>query len=465
MSGGTLENRILILDDEDSIVELLGNYLTSKGYDCTLTTSPFDALEFLKQEKFALLLTDLRMPKMNGIEVVRQAKEIDPDIAVVVVTALMEINNAVQAMRVGADDYVLKPFNLSEIALSVSRAFEKRRLILENRAYQQELARRVEEATQNLERVNRELLATKQYLENLLNSTVDGIITIDPNRKINYANKGAHRMLGYKDSELIGIPAENLFAGGIDELAYIERVLNQGRALQNYESELLREDHTTIPVSMSVSHVTDADGNLASTLAICKDITEQKKLEQELKEMSIKDSLTDLYNQGYFYDRLQAEIERAKRQKHPLSLLLFDVDGFKSYNDAHGHLEGDRVLKTLARVVKESTRNSVDIAFRYGGDEFTVILPEADEEQAKIIAERIRKGFEAHHFDNLTLSIGLMSYREGYSLRSFIQFTDAIMYDAKRAGGNMVFVYNPDHTSPEQTKENSKQDGDGEKKA
>ncbi|HOJ32177.1 MAG TPA: diguanylate cyclase [Candidatus Hydrogenedentes bacterium] len=454
-----MEERILILDDEESIVELLGNYLTSKGYQCTLTTSPFDALEILKEQKHALLLTDLRMPKMSGIEVVRLAKEIDPDLAVVVVTALMEIGNAVQAMRVGADDYVLKPFNLSEISLSVSRAFEKRRLIIENREYQQNLAKRVEEATRNLERVNSELQATKKYLENLLNSTVDAIITIDLDGKINYANMGALRMLGYKQEEMVGMPAENLFAAGLNELNYIERVLHQGRALQNYESELVRADGSTVPVSMSVSHVPDADNKIVATLAICKDITEQKKLEQELKEMSIKDSLTGLYNQGYFYDRLQAEIERAKRQGHPLSLLLFDVDNFKSYNDSRGHLEGDRVLKTLARVVRESTRNSVDIAFRYGGDEFTVILPEADEEQAKVIAERIRKGFEAHHFDNLTLSIGLMSYREGYSLRSFIQFTDAVMYDAKRAGGNQVYVYNPDEAAPKTAKPENRKRG------
>jgi diguanylate cyclase (GGDEF)-like protein len=179
-------------------------------------------------------------------------------------------------------------------------------------------------------------------------------------------------------------------------------------------------------------------------LAICKDITEQKRLESELKEMSIKDSLTNLYNQRYFYDRLEAEIERAKRQGHPLSLLLFDVDQFKTYNDCHGHLDGDKVLKAAGQVVVECTREHVDIGFRYGGDEFTVILPEASEEQALSIARRIRATFESRHFDNLTVSIGLMSYREGSSLRSFIRFTDAMMYDAKRSGGNRVYVYRPD---------------------
>jgi diguanylate cyclase (GGDEF)-like protein len=157
--------------------------------------------------------------------------------------------------------------------------------------------------------------------------------------------------------------------------------------------------------------------------------------------MSIKDSLTGLYNQRYFYDRLEAEIERARRQGHPLSLLLFDIDQFKTYNDCHGHLEGDRVLRTTGEVVLECTREHVDTGFRYGGDEFTVILPEADEQQASVIAERIRASFEAKRFDHLTLSVGLMSYKLGSSVRTFIRFTDAMMYDAKRSGGNRVYIY------------------------
>ena len=365
--GDKLAERILILDDEEGVTELLEKYLSSREYECVSTTSPHEALDLLQRQEFALLLTDLRMPKMDGIEVLRQAREIVPDVAVVVVTALTEITNAIKAMRLGADDYVLKPFNLSEISLAVSRTLEKRQLLLENRAYQEELTERVDAATQDLERVNLELRETKQYLENLLNSTVDAIITIDTKWHIDYANAGALHMFGHGESELVGLPAEKLFANGADEVRYIERVLKQGRPLQNYESELVRRGGAAIPVNMTITRVRGADGEVVSTLAICKDITEQKRLEQELKEMSIKDSLTGLYNQGYFYDRLDAEIERARRQQHPLSLLLFDVDGFKGYNDGHGHLEGDKVLKAVARVIVESTRDHVDIGFRLWG--------------------------------------------------------------------------------------------------
>jgi diguanylate cyclase (GGDEF)-like protein/PAS domain S-box-containing protein len=439
-----LKERILILDDEASILEILGEHLKDEGYECTATVSPHEALDHVQTGGFAVLLCDLKMPEMHGIEVVRRAKDIDTDLAIIVVTALVDVKHAIQALRIGADDYVLKPFNLSEISLSVARAIEKRTLVIENRRHQQDLESRVSAATADLEHINQELRETKQYLENLLHSTVDAIITSGPAGQITFVNEGAVRMLGFSRQDLLGSALDKLYAGGRDEAQYVQRLLREKAPLQNYETELKHRTGSVIPVNMSLSFVHASDGTIASTLAICKDITQQKKLERELKEMSIKDSVTGLYNQRHFYDRLAAEVERARRQKHPLSLLLFDIDQFKVYNDRHGHLAGDSVLQVTGQVVMECTREHVDLGFRYGGDEFTVMLPEADESQAYNIAERIRAGFEARGFDGLTVSIGLMTYREGYSLRTFIQFADAMMYDAKRSGGNRIYVHRPE---------------------
>ncbi len=438
--GRAVTERILVLDDEASITDMIGQHLTDEGYVCETFTSPRKALKRLAEDHFGLLITDLKMPELNGMEVVARAKKLDDTLAIIVVTALLEVTNAIEAMHAGADDYLLKPFNLSEISMAVQKALEKRRLVLENRRYQQELEARVHAATADLARTNEELRRTQKYLEDLLDSTVDAILTVDAQTRISYVNAGAQAMLGYRDEELRGEPVVRLLAGGPQELRYIRRMLRTESRLQNYETELRHSDGHFLPVSISISQVRDHAGQPFSTLAICKDITEQKRLESELKEMSNRDGLTSLFNQRYFYDRLEAEIERARRQGHPLSLLLFDIDQFKHYNDCHGHLEGDRVLKAIGEVVMECTREHVDIPCRYGGDEFTVILPEADKPQALSIAERIRATFEARHYDKLTLSIGLMSYRGG-SLRSFIRSTDAMMYDAKRSGGNRVYVY------------------------
>ena len=439
-AGSTDIGPILVLDDESSITEMISQYLGDEGYRCIAFTSPKSALECLESQPFALLITDLKMPEMQGIEVVARAKQLDDTLAVIVVTALLEVSNAIEAMRAGADDYLLKPFNLGEISIAVEKALAKRKLVLENRRYQRELEERVRAATANLEQTNQELRRTKEYLEDLLDSTVDAILTVDPEARISYINEGAQQMLGYVPGDCLGEPIARFIAGGVQEVRYIQRLLREETRLQNYESELLHKDDHFVAVSMSLSQVKDESGTTISTFAICKNITEQKRLEAELKEMSIRDGLTSLFNQRFFYDRLEAEIERARRQGHPLSLLLFDIDQFKHYNDCHGHLEGDRVLKAIGEVVMECTREHVDIPCRYGGDEFTVILPEAGQPQALSIAERIRATFEARHFDRLTLSIGLMSYRGG-SLRNFIRSTDAMMYDAKRSGGNRVYVY------------------------
>ena len=446
--------RVLILDDEPSILEILGHHLGDHNYDVTLIDSPFAALELLGREKFSLLITDLKMPEMHGIEVLERARRLDDNLAVIVVTALMDIQNAIDAMRAGAYDYLLKPFNLAEIAFSVEKALQSRRLVLENRRYQDELEERVRQATEELARANRELKATKEYLENLLHSSIDAIITVDTQNRVTYANQGMVKMMGYAIEDFVGHSFEEFLSGGHDEGDYVRRMLVANPEIQNYETEILTKSGTRLPVSMSISAVKTRDGSWDNFLAICKDITAQKQIEATLKEETIKDGLSGLYNQRYFFDRLESEIERARRQGHALSMLLFDVDQFKGYNDAHGHLEGDRVLRTIGQVVLECTREHVDIGFRYGGDEFTVILPEANEEHALAIAERIRVTFEQKHFDKLTLSVGLKTYKVGQTARSFIHFVDKLMYRAKRSGGNRVYIHREeDPVDPEAEEE------------
>lgn len=436
------DNRVLIVDDEAVILDILQEYMSGRGYECISANSPLDALARLDEGEPSLMLTDLGMPGMNGIALTEAARSKWPDLAVIVMTGRSDTNSAITAMRAGADDYILKPFDFDEMLICVERAIEKRRLVKDNNHYRDRLEERVRDATKDLARSNDQLRQAQDYLNRLIQSTVDAIVTVSADEQITFANRGAQDMLGFSEQDLSAISVSDLYVGGLEEARYVRRVLSADRPLQNYETELRHRSGEIVPVSMSVSLVPDLPGTPPDMLLVCKNITEQKRLERELKEMTIRDGLTGLYNLRYFYERLEAEIERARRQKHPLSLLLLDIDKFKTYNDAHGHLEGDRVLREVARCISESTREHVDLGFRYGGDEFTVILPEADETGATLIAHRIRESFAQRRFDLLTMSIGLMTYRDNYSARSFIQFTDAMMYDAKRAGGNQVIVYN-----------------------
>jgi diguanylate cyclase (GGDEF)-like protein len=199
--------------------------------------------------------------------------------------------------------------------------------------------------------------------------------------------------------------------------------------------------------------IPDIDGGMLGAVQTLQDVTERKIVEDELREsekryreLSITDSLTKLYNSRHFFRQLRQEIERAKRYEEPLSLILLDIDNFKGYNDTYGHLEGDRVLAVLAEVIRENLR-SADSAYRYGGEEFTVILPETEGENAVPVAERLRKEFEGTVLSplprsevHMTVSVGVTQYFPGEEDSVFIKRADSAMYTAKTSGKNRVYL-------------------------
>ena len=169
---------------------------------------------------------------------------------------------------------------------------------------------------------------------------------------------------------------------------------------------------------------------------------ERDRMLEQLKELAITDGLTHLFNSRHFYQELEIEIDRFNRYGHPLSLLLIDIDHFKQYNDRHGHLDGDKILKETARLILSCMRK-MDSAYRYGGEEFTVILPETDCLSAIYVAQRTRETVEekfrsAPESEKITVSIGVTEYAAGDSLTEFIRRADRAMYMAKESGRNQI---------------------------
>jgi two-component system, cell cycle response regulator len=168
-------------------------------------------------------------------------------------------------------------------------------------------------------------------------------------------------------------------------------------------------------------------------------------LHAELERLSVTDRLTDLYNHGYFQQRLDEEFKRSSRFGHTMSLIMLDIDDFKEFNDTFGHVRGDGLLRAVSSVIKENLR-TMDVAARYGGEEFVVVLPETDTVGALAVAERIRAGVERLHEEGpqsapmvKTISVGVATFPEhaASSLR-LLESADAAMYRAKRAGKNRV---------------------------
>jgi len=177
-----------------------------------------------------------------------------------------------------------------------------------------------------------------------------------------------------------------------------------------------------------------------------RQLTQERVLMLEkLKRLSITDGLTKLFNRRHFYSQLKFEIDRTIRYDRPLSLLLMDIDNFKKHNDMLGHLEGDKILTRIGKIIKSCLRK-MDSAYRYGGEEFTVILPETEGEEAATVGERIRSAVENEpisypensDLSGLTISLGVTEYQPDESTAVFVQRADKAMYLSKQAGRNRV---------------------------
>ncbi len=165
---------------------------------------------------------------------------------------------------------------------------------------------------------------------------------------------------------------------------------------------------------------------------------------EKLKELSITDDLTKIFNARHFYQQLENEVSRFNRNQRPISLLLIDVDHFKNFNDTYGHLEGNIALRKIAKLITACLR-TMDTAYRYGGEEFTVILPETTCDSALIVAERINEIVNEELFDSdsekkLSVSVGVSEYFPGELVTDFIKRTDKAMYIAKNKGRNQIYT-------------------------
>lgn len=163
------------------------------------------------------------------------------------------------------------------------------------------------------------------------------------------------------------------------------------------------------------------------------------RVNEQLKDQVIRDSLTGLYNNGYIFDYIDHEVEKTKRYDKSLSLIMLDIDDFKQVNDQFGHLEGDNVIKAVADILKNETRE-FDLPARYGGEEFLIVMTNTDISTANQVAERIRRAIENLKFSfdhQITVSVGLAQWDKD-TRSSLIKKADDQLYKAKASGKNRI---------------------------
>ncbi len=206
-----------------------------------------------------------------------------------------------------------------------------------------------------------------------------------------------------------------------------------------WETTNVRKDGSTFLVRMTSNVMRDEKGKPIYIVNACVDISEQKRVEEELRKLCITDSLTGLYNKRHFYKKMSEEVKLSLRRSYPLSLIFFDLDDFKSYNDAYGHLKGDEALKTIGEITQSSIKRDVDTAFRYGGDEFAVILPNAEKDDAKGVGYRI-DGKVRQEVKGVTISIGIASVEGLVSVEDIINAADQAMYVEKNLRKHSMLI-------------------------
>ena len=291
-------------------------------------------------------------------------------------------------------------------------------------------------------RMTAQLLQTYTGLQNeqdklttIILSAREGIVVTDHARNVVLVNPAAERLLGKSTAQIV----EGGFLGLFDDPALLAGQIESGTG----ESAPINFRWRERFLSVRAASIRAQDGDEIGSAALIRDVTEERRREDQLVVLSTTDDLTGLYNRRFLDDALERELARAGRSGSRLSVLMFDVDFFKRFNDEHGHDQGDRVLQAIAASTRATLRGS-DLACRYGGEEFLVILPETDAGEAALVAERLRGAVAETDVDGLTvtISVGVATWpsariRDGDTL---VSSADAALYAAKNAGRNQVMA-------------------------
>lgn len=292
-------------------------------------------------------------------------------------------------------------------------------------------------------KVEDDLRKNNAILQDFMDNANDLIQSITQDGRFLYVNRAWLETMGYSEDEISNLNIFNIIHPDcIPHCMTIFQDIMAGGIVSNIETIFVAKDGTSIMLEGSINTKFE-NGKPISIRGIFRNITERKKLEDALKIAATIDKLTDIYNRHKFEDILKQEIERTKRYKSPLSLVMFDIDHFKNINDTYGHQVGDYVLKTMANIVRNNIRIT-DFFGRWGGEEFMILMPETIIKNAGELAEKIRNIIENYIFEDVksvTISCGVTQFIKDDTFDSFIKRVDDALYHAKKRGRNRIEIW------------------------
>ncbi len=446
---------ILIVDDDLGLRAVTSQVLQEAGHEVVEAASAEEALDLFKKSLFYLVFTDIVMEEMDGLELLGEIKRIQPETEVVIMTSFATQERALAALRLGAYDFILKPFEDPDLIEAIAnRALEKIRLHHENQLLVEELKGKNE----TLKQINTQLeedIVKRKILENALRfseakyrSFVQNFHGIafrwDLQSEPVFLHGALEEITTYKEEAFMsGNPHWHDVVHPDDRdrvLQARKKVISEENSSDILEYRILRQDGKIRWLKEFIQNYVDEADKKALVQGVIHDITQNKLDEREIQRLAYYDNLTSLPNRTLFNDRLSQAIALAKREERDAALLCIDLDHFKKVNDSLGHTVGDLLIEAVAKRLQNNIRKSDTVA-RLSGDEFAMLLTtNKDQFQMEAVARKILKLFnEPFSIDGqdvfITASIGMALFpADGMNVSTLLRNADTALYEAKKAG-------------------------------
>jgi len=439
--------KILVVEDQEEIRQTLTTLIGLWAASVQSASNGQEGYETYQTFAPDIIISDIRMPIMDGLEMTRKIKSEQPNFPILITTAFQDPEYLLEAIDLKVDGYIVKPIRKKDLKSRLE-------LIAKSILFEQEIAKR--------------LKAEEEY-QDLYDYAAEMHISVDPrNAKILKCNQTLANTLGYTKEEIIGQEIFKLYHPECMEKVHktFDQFVKTGE-VSNTKLILQRKDGSKIDVLLNVTAVRDDEGNILYSRSTWIDITllnqyentlaqqNQELLEakQDLEHQANHDTLTGLPNRALFLDRLNQAIKHAKRHKKQLAVLFMDLDHFKEINDSLGHDAGDQLLISVAHKLENAIRKSDTVA-RLGGDEFTLLLEDIEESNdiititqkiLRIMAQPIMIGKDEFY---TSFSIGVAIYPDDATdAESLLKNADSAMYRVKEEGRNNYQFYTQDMTA------------------
>jgi len=451
---------ILVIDDSQEVLETFRGWLEEMGHRMLAASDGIAGLQMFADAAPDLVLLDLYMVGLNGLQVLTRIRALSAETPVIIVSGAGGLTDVLAALRAGAFDFLVKPIMGGVLQHAIDKALERSHLLREQQNYQALLEEQVAQQTQTLRETNLKLRQTNEHLSlsekkyrSIFENLQDVYFEVLLDGTILEFSPSVEQLLGLPPGQMSAHDFWELFVIPEDQQALMQRINNSQR-VRNLEVLLKSCDDRLVHCSLVARYHPPANGTPAKICGTIRDVTEQKMAEYRISHLAYYDELTDLPNRRLLSDRMAVALAHAERHATYGALLIFDLDRFKTINESLSHEVGDLLLRRAAERIGQSLRQE-DTLSRVGGDEFVIVMTDFGSDQSQAVqqvrqaAEKIRVALaqpfqvDSHQL-HVTASVGITLFNDrSTSTQDLMCQADTAMYRAKEDGRDRIQFFLP----------------------